>query len=124
MNADFLLAIPSDVRLPLLTEHTTNARTGSQAGDGQFTADLRNEVAQRGLIGETRAYERGAHSFRAGAGANELLDERGQKWHATEDALISGDGEQLRRLGGHLSYWFGWFAFYPKTEIYRCPSAK
>lgn len=124
MNPDFLLAIPSDVRLPLLTEHTPNARTGSQAGEGQFTPDLRNEVAQRGVIGETRAYERGAHIFHAGAGAKELLDERGQKWHATEDSLISGDGEQLRRLGGHLSYWFGWFAFYPKTEIYQCSSAK
>lgn len=24
----------------------------------------------------------------------------------------------LARLGGHVSYWFGWYAFYPKTEVY------
>lgn len=124
MNADFLLAIPTDTRLALLSEHKSDARIGSQAGEGQFTPDLRNEVAQRGLIGETRAYERGAHSFHAGARTNELLDERGQKWRVTEDALISDNGEQLHRLGGHLSYWVGWFAFYPKTDIYQCPSAK
>lgn len=124
MNADFLLAIPTETRLSLLSERTPNARSGSQAGEGQFTPDLRNEVAQRGLIGETRAYQRGAHSFLAGAGTNELLDERGQKWRVTEDALISNGGERLPRLGGHLSYWFGWFAFYPKTQIYQCPSVK
>jgi uncharacterized protein DUF3179 len=124
MNANFLLAIPGDARLSLLSERTPNARTGSQAGEGQFTPDLRNEVAQRGLIGETRAYERGAHSFRAGAGANELIDEHGGKWRVSEDALISDSGEQLHRVAGHLSYWAGWFAFYPKTEIYQCPSGK
>jgi len=26
--------------------------------------------------------------------------------------------EQLVRVGGHVSYWFGWYAFYPNTDVY------
>jgi hypothetical protein len=80
---------------------------------------LRNEVAQHGLIGETRAYERGAHTFIAARSKDELIDERGRAWRVTEAALIAPDRERLARLGGHLAYWFGWFSFYPQTEIYQ-----
>jgi hypothetical protein len=24
----------------------------------------------------------------------------------------------LERLPGHMAYWFGWFSFYPRTELY------
>jgi len=119
MNANFLLAMPTEDRLTLLHERTPDARQGSQAPKGNFAPDLRNEVAQRGLIGETRAYRRGTHSFSPSSSKEELLDEQGHAWHLTEDALVSSDGEELTRLGGHLSYWFGWFSFYPKTEVYQ-----
>ena len=36
----------------------------------------------------------------------------------TEDALLGPEGETLARLPGHLAYWFGWFSFYPRTQIY------
>jgi Protein of unknown function (DUF3179) len=124
MTANFLLAMPTEARLTLLSERTSDARQGSQADKGHFTPDLRNEVAQRGLIGETRAYERGAHSFTASSRKDELLDEHGHAWRITEDALISPDGQRLVRLGGHLSYWFGWFAFFPKTEVYQCKPSR
>ena len=119
MNANFLLAMPTEDRLTLLHERTSEARQGSQAEEGHFAPDLRNEVAQRGLIGETRAYQRRMHSFTASSSKEGLLDEQGHGWHLTEDALVSADGERLARLGGHLSYWFGWFSFYPKTEVYQ-----
>jgi hypothetical protein len=35
-----------------------------------------------------------------------------------EGRLLSGSGEELRRIAGHNAFWFGWFAFYPTTEIY------
>jgi len=118
MTVEVLLAMPTEARLTLLSERTSNERQGSRARAGMFTPDLRNEVAQRGLIGETRAYERGAHTFTASRSKEELIDERAAPWRLTEDALIAPDGERLARLGGHLAYWFGWFSFYPQTELY------
>jgi len=49
---------------------------------------------------------------------DELADERGGIWRVTEDALVGPGGERLTRLPGHLAYWFGWFAFFPATELY------
>lgn len=118
LTAEVLLAMPTEARLTLLNERTSDERQGSLAARGMFAPDLRNEVAQRGLIGETRVYERGAHTFINSKSKDELLDERGRAWRVTEDALIAPDGQRLPRLGGHLAYWFGWFSFYPQTEIY------
>ncbi len=117
-TAEVLLAMPSEARLTLLNERTSDERQGSQADKGMFTPDLRNEVAQRGLIGETRAYERAAHTFTPAKAKDELLDEKGQTWRVTEEALVGPKGERLARLGGHLAYWFGWFSYYPQTEVY------
>jgi hypothetical protein len=69
--------------------------------------------------GEVRAYERADHSFMPGANEDSLTDENGSAWQVTEAALVGPAGERLERLAGHLSYWFGWYAFYPRTEIYE-----
>lgn len=66
------------------------------------------------------AYDRGEHTF-ASASLDtvvELLDEDGVKWQVVDDALVSEKGERLERLPGHMAYWFGWFSFYPRTEVY------
>ncbi|MEM7111545.1 MAG: DUF3179 domain-containing protein [Chloroflexota bacterium] len=68
--------------------------------------------------GEIRAFERGDHEFAAGDDSDTVVDENGRSWQVTEDALVGPDGETLPRLGGHLAYWFGWYAFFPQTEIY------
>ena len=67
-----------------------------------------------------RAYERGKHRFKSvSTGATAAIeDEGGRKWQVVEDALISPDGEKLARLPGHMAFWFGWFSFYPQTEVY------
>ncbi len=66
------------------------------------------------------AYERGDHTFSPASPETTtwLLDETGAEWQVTADALISDDGETLERLPGHMAYWFGWFSFYPHTELY------
>lgn len=46
------------------------------------------------------------------------LDERGRPWKVAEEALIGPGGERLPRLPGELAYWFGWYAFFPLTEVY------
>ena len=108
-------------RLALLEERTPNQNEGSQAGKEKFPPDLRNEVAIRGLIGETRAYERGGYTFSVSKASDTLTDEQNRPWRITEEALVGPDEERLPRLGGHLAYWFGWFAFFPKTEVFEAP---
>ena len=65
-----------------------------------------------------RAYRRGGRLFAAGAAAGEVVDESGQPWRVTEEALLSPGGERLERLPGHLAFWFGWHAFHPETLVY------
>ena len=70
-----------------------------------------------------RAFQRGGHRFvevRKEAGTAVLLDDAGQKWRLEEDGLVStaGTTERLPRLPSRNSYWFGWYSFYPSTEVY------
>jgi hypothetical protein len=67
---------------------------------------------------EVRAYERGTFRFKPGKDTLAPIDQDGRPWRATEEALLGPGGEKLPRLPGHLAYWFGWFSFYPRTEIY------
>jgi len=122
LTVEMLLAMPTEARLTLLSERTSSGRLGASAEAGMFSPQLRNQVALRGLIGETRAYERSSHSFSSLRSKDEVLDERGRAWRVTEEALSGPDGEHLPRLGGHLAYWFGWFSFYPLTEVYESPA--
>ncbi|MEL6270591.1 MAG: hypothetical protein AAFR22_12345, partial [Chloroflexota bacterium] len=48
----------------------------------------------------------------------EIADADGNIWQVTEAALIGPEDEELRRLGGHLAFWFGWYAYFPETEVY------
>lgn len=65
-----------------------------------------------------RAYDRGEHTFTPGDTSAELVDESGAAWQVTENALINAQGDSLARQPGHMAYWFGWFSFYPRTEVY------
>jgi hypothetical protein len=67
---------------------------------------------------EVRAYERGQQTFSPGPEEDLVLDSSGQEWQVTEGALIGPDDQRLPRLNGHLSYWFGWYAFFPNTLVY------
>ena len=66
---------------------------------------------------EVRVYERKQHVF-ANLDQDRLLDENGEIWDIKEDGLYGPEGEMLTRINGHLSYWFGWFAFFPQTLVY------
>jgi hypothetical protein len=124
LSAEMLLAMPTATRLALLEENTGDQFSGPLTLENRIDAELRNEVASRGLIGETRAYQRAGHRFSAGATRDELRDERGRAWRATEEALVGPAGEQLPRLAGELAYRFGWYAFFPNTELYGAPVRK
>jgi hypothetical protein len=73
--------------------------------------------------GAVRAYRRGGHSFRRAEDGG-LVDEEGRPWRLTETALeppVGAGLEPLPRLPGHVTFWFGWFGFFPETEVYGSP---
>ncbi len=75
-----------------------------------------------------RAYRAGEHRFSRPAttdpaGLTQLLDEHGRPWRITEEALVGPDGERAPRLAGHLSYWFAWSSYFPKTELFDAGSS-
>jgi hypothetical protein len=67
-----------------------------------------------------RAYERGPLTFRAGDRPGELVDTgTGAVWRIEEERLVEArTGRALPRVGGHIVYWFGWYAFDPDAEVY------
>lgn len=67
-----------------------------------------------------RAWERGASTFRMGPGSGELIEVgTGAVWRVEEERLHDArSGRSLPRVGGHLVYWFGWYAFFPDSEVY------
>ena len=77
--------------------------------------------------GGSRAYESKGQEFSAGwseGSSSEsmmLLDENGGTWKITEDALVPTDNSEdsLGRLPSRSAFWFGWYAFYPSTEVYQ-----
>lgn len=83
---------------------------GTSLRDGQVTY-------QAG--GEVRAYQRGEATFRPGSDPGTVLDSSGRPWEITEAALVGPGGERAPRLSGHLAYWFGWYAFFPQTQVYQ-----
>ena len=76
--------------------------------------------------GSVRVYRRDGRTFRAGATPGELRDEAGSVWKITEEALVpaavdGGDTESaapLPRVPGVVAFWFGWYGFYPETEVW------
>lgn len=79
--------------------------------------------------GSVRIYRRGGRTFSPGARSDELLDEEGRRWTVGEDALSvaegsnaslagSGEAQPLERLPGHQAFWFGWYSFFPGSELY------
>lgn len=68
--------------------------------------------------GAVRAYERGASSLAPDSEPGTLVDASGRRWRVSEEALLSESGDSLPRIPGHVAFWFGWYGFYPQTEVY------
>ena len=83
-------------------------------------------VITTGRLG-SRAYQRGDNSFVMEEGiipgkddVATVTDDSGHLWLVEENALVQADNAevQLPRIPTHNAYWFGWFSFYPDTEVY------
>ena len=92
------------------------------ASRGIVTVDgisRRSGPARYSAGAEVRVYNRGDHTFSPSDAPDTVVDEAGNVWTVTEEALISPNGETAERINGHLAYWFGWFAFYPETLLHE-----
>ncbi|MEM9596755.1 MAG: DUF3179 domain-containing protein [Acidobacteriota bacterium] len=72
--------------------------------------------------GAVRAYERGNLEFQGDGEV--LVGTGGVRYRVEEGRLAPVDaeaGEPLRRLPGHFAFWFGWYAFFPRTEVWEGP---
>lgn len=69
-----------------------------------------------------RVYARGEAEFLEKRSGNRLLDSEGNEWEIAEEHLRRSDGAiTLPRLPGHLSFWFGWYAFFPESAVWQQP---
>jgi hypothetical protein len=94
----------------LFRERVTNDSIGSVAVT--LVADRES--------GAVRAYARESHLFAEGPSARELVEPAtGALWRIEEGRLQTSGGGSLAPLAGHHAYWFGWFAFFPETEVYE-----
>ena len=83
---------------------------------------LGSEISQA-----AKAYERGDQEFSRVEGdastgvPMKLVDKNGHVWDVTEEALVNASDSSLTlpRIPTHSSFWFGWYAFYPDTELYE-----
>lgn len=68
-----------------------------------------------------RAYRREDLEFQRGDDG--LRDAAGGLWTVEEDRIVARSGphagRQLDRVVGHVAFWFGWFGFYPHTEVWE-----
>jgi hypothetical protein len=74
--------------------------------------------------GGLRVFRRGEREFRRDR-QGVLRDEAGGAWREEEAALVpvaDGDEPALARLASHHAFWFGWFGFFPETEVWEPPS--
>ncbi len=67
-----------------------------------------------------RAYERGGVHFSEIISNSEIIDSEGNIWLVREETLQRKSGSQsLARLPGHIAFWFGWYAFFPETQLWE-----
>jgi hypothetical protein len=88
-----------------------------------FQADLegRRVVVVTSAGGANRVYDAGRVDFTGGRLAGEhVTDGRGTRWVVSEEALTEeGSGRRLPRLAAARAFWFGWFAQFPETLLFR-----
>ncbi|MGB3714323.1 MAG: DUF3179 domain-containing (seleno)protein [Candidatus Promineifilaceae bacterium] len=87
-------------------------------GRHQILGDVYYDVG-----GEVRAFDRGNGVFTPGEDPDTVVDGAGNPWQVTEEGLVGPDGVVAPRIAGHLAYWFGWYAFFPNTQLYSTSSS-
>ncbi len=102
----------------IIPEQVTNDTVG-----GEDVVLVTRETPERDFFepggAAVRAYASEGIQFQPTDDPREITDADGNVWMVTESALVGPDGQELRRLGGHLAFWFGWYAYFPETSVYE-----
>jgi hypothetical protein len=85
------------------------------------------DVAEHRLVivttagGANRVYRSGFHRFSATGEGGRVVDAQGRSWTADENHLQAGFDRSLRlpRVEAHRAFWFGWYAQYPDTLLFK-----
>lgn len=85
------------------------------------------EVGEHRLVvittpgGANRVYRSGAHRFTVAKEDGRVIDAEGRLWTADENHLQAEFDSALRlpRMEAHRAFWFGWFAQYPDTLLFK-----
>ena len=75
---------------------------------------------------DVRVFERAGHTFAIESGDEDtavprsLIDDGGARWELRDDSLVNtlDETQALSRVPSNVSFWFGWFAFHPDTELF------
>ena len=113
---------PKDYVFALRMGEAEKAWPLSAFAAGRVINDTLGETAVV-LIGDAatrtvRAYRREGFTFVAAAGGLSEVVAEGRTWRVEEEALIGAGGERLRRLPGHIAYWFAWSGFRSDAPLY------
>ena len=71
--------------------------------------------------GANRVYRTEGQRFERRLDELRIADEDGRVWRVTEDELVAADdaGASLARLPANRAFWFGWYAQFPQTELFK-----
>ena len=71
--------------------------------------------------GANRVYRTGGQRFERRLDDFRVADAEGRVWRVTEDELVAEDdaAARLGRLPAHRAFWFGWYAQFPQTELFK-----
>ncbi len=84
----------------------------------QFEVEGRRLVVVTSAGGANRVYEAGDRRFTASRSGDGLVDQDGAVWTRTDEALVSS-AIRLARLPAFRAFWFGWYAQFPETLLFR-----
>lgn len=69
--------------------------------------------------GANRAFACGEHQFESFDGDKSAKDVNGVQWNVSEPQMENSEGEIIKRIPAHRSFWFGWLAQYPDTQLIK-----
>lgn len=84
----------------------------------QFDVEGRRFVVLTSAGGANRVYQAGDRRFRVSRTWDRLTDQDGAVWTRTDDALVSGEA-RLARVPAWRAFWFGWYAQFPETLLFK-----
>lgn len=92
------------------------------ANDSPLVVSQRRRGRSRSRIlegAEVRAYQRTREQFHPAADLEAVIDDAGERWEITEEALIGPGNKRALRINGVQTTWEEWKTFHPESELFQ-----